>query len=148
VRYIPIPKVGNGSTIPEGNTYAIGVRHSISQWFGMLPLDVSASFFYNSMKAGDLLDYKGTLFGVEASKNFSLLVVYGGISMENSTLKSSYTYTDPLSSTDYPVTIELDGVNAFRATVGLGLNLGVFRIFADGNFGSVVQFSGGIAFGN
>lgn len=146
LRYIPIPKAGDA--IPEGKTYAVGVRHSISQWLAMLPLDVSASFFYNSMKAGDLLDFKGTQFGVEASKNFSVLVVYGGIAMENSTLKSSYTYTDPVSSTDYPVSIELDGENVFRATVGVGLNLGVFKIFADGNFGSVVQFSGGIAFGN
>jgi hypothetical protein len=148
VRYIPIPKVGNGSAIPEGNTWAVGVRHSISQWLAFLPLDVAASYFYNSMEAGDLLDFKGTQVGLEASKNFSVLVVYGGIAYETAKMKVSYTYTDPVTSANTPLTLDLEGANTVRATVGLGVELGIFKIFANANFGSVIQYSGGIALGN
>lgn len=146
VRYLPIPKAGDA--IPEGSTWAVGVRHSISQWLGVLPLDVCASYFYNSLEAGDLLDFKGSQFGLEASKNFSVLVVYGGLAYESSKLKVSYTYTDPVSSANTPVTLDLEGANTFRATVGAGVELGVLKIFANANFGSVITYSGGIALGN
>jgi hypothetical protein len=148
VRYIPIPKIGNDGTIPEGKAWALGVRHSISQWLNVLPLDVAASYFYNSMDAGDLLEFSGSQFGLEASKNFSVLVVYGGLAYENATMKVSYTYEDPFTSAKTPVTIELDGANTVRATLGLGVELGILKIFANANFGSVVQYAGGIAFGN
>jgi Family of unknown function (DUF6588) len=148
VRYIPIPKVGNQEAIPEGKTWAVGVRHSISQWFGILPLDVAASYFYNSMDAGDLLKFTGSQFGLEASKNFSVLVVYGGLAYENATMKVSYTYEDPYTLAKTPVTVELDGANTVRATLGLGVELGILKIFANANFGSVIQYSGGIALGN
>jgi Family of unknown function (DUF6588) len=146
VRYLPIPKAGN--SIPEGKTWAVGIRHSISQWLGVLPLDVCASYFYNTMEAGDLLDFKGSQFGLEASKNFSVLVVYGGLAYENSKLKVGYTYEDPVSGAKTPITLDLDGANAFRATVGAGVELGVLKIFANANFGSVINYSGGIALGN
>jgi hypothetical protein len=43
--------------------------------------------------------------------------------------------------------VSIDGANSFRFTLGAGLSLGVFHLFADANFGSVTQFSGGIGFG-
>lgn len=148
VRYIPIPKIGNEGTIPEGKSWALGVRHSISQWLSFLPLDVAASYFYNSLDAGDLLEFSGSQFGLEASKNFSVLVVYGGLAYESATMKVSYTYEDPYTSAITPVKIDLDAANAVRATVGLGVELGILKIFANANFGSIIQYSGGIALGN
>jgi hypothetical protein len=146
VRYIPIPKAGDN--IPEGKTWAVGVRHSVSQWLAFLPLDVTASYFYNTMEAGDLLEFTGTQFGLQASKNFSVLVVYGGIAYETAKMKLSYTYQDPYTAVSAPVTIDLEGANTMRATLGLGVELGILKIFADANFGSVIQYSGGIALGN
>ena len=45
------------------------------------------------------------------------------------------------------VDITLTGANNFRFTVGVGLSLGILKIFADANFGSVTNYSAGIGFG-
>jgi hypothetical protein len=65
------------------------------------------------------------------------------VQYEKSTL--TLTYKSTASGTD--VNIDLEGSNVIRATVGAGLNLGVFKIFADANFGALTSFAGGIGFG-
>jgi hypothetical protein len=147
VRYIPIPKIGNQEIIPEGKLLSLGVRHDVGQWFGILPLDLSVSYFYGTFKTGDLIDFKGHQIGAQAGKRFSVLGVYGGVAWEQSTMKISYTY-EPTTGAPTPVTLELEGENAFRVTAGVALHLGIFKIFADANFGSMIHYSGGIALGN
>jgi len=143
IRYVPLPSYQDA--FPKSTLLTFGVRHSVSQWLQMIPFDVSASLMFSSYKAGDLIDFKGTSFGAQASKDFSVLTVYGGLAYENTTLKLNYTYTG--SPTPENVSIELNGANTFRVTAGLGLNLGIFKVFADANFGKVTHFSGGIGFG-
>jgi hypothetical protein len=147
VRYIPIPKIGNQEIIPEGKLLSLGVRHNLSQWFGVLPLDLSVSYFYSTFKTGDLIDFKGNQIGVQAGKKFSVVGVYGGVAWEQSTMKVAYTY-EPTTGPPSPVSLELEGENAFRVTAGVALHLGIFTIFADANLGSMTNFSGGIALGN
>ncbi len=144
-RYVFIPKIGE-EVIPESNLWGIGARHSVSQYLPSLPLDLAVGIFYQSYSAGDLIDFTGICYGVQASKSFSILTVYGGLSAEQSTLKLHYVSTDPIIPG--VVDISLDGANTFRFTGGLSLSLGFAKIFADANFGSVTCFSGGIGFGN
>jgi len=150
VRFVLIPRLG-GESMPEGRLWGIGIHHSISQWIPALPLDVSALFTYGvttvdwSEGGGRLFDCTGTSYGLQASKTFSLLTVYGGIAAETSTMKIKYQYTE--SGTPTTITLDLEGANKFRATAGLCLSLGVFKIFADANFGTVTHFTGGIGFG-
>jgi hypothetical protein len=145
VRYVFIPKIGEDA-IPASKLWGVGVRHSISQYVPSVPVDLAVGFFYQSYTAGDLVDFKGYTYGVQASKSFSILTIYGGLSAENSTLKLHYTSTDPL--VPGTVDVSLDGANKVRFTGGLCLTLGFAKIFADANFGSVTCFSGGIGFGN
>jgi hypothetical protein len=81
---------------------------------------------------------------VEASKSLSILRVYGGLAWEKSSMELKYT---PVNAAIPAVDITLDGANNFRATIGLGLHIVFFSIFADANFGSVTNFSAGIGFG-
>jgi len=53
---------------PEGKLLSLGVRHNLSQWFGVLPLDLSVSYFYSTFKTGDLIDFKGNQIGVQAEE--------------------------------------------------------------------------------
>jgi len=150
VRFLTLPKFGSGS-IPEGTLWSVGARHSISQWIPSLPLDVAASFSYGNLSVdwseggGQLIDYSGYTFGVQASKKFSALIVYGGLALDNSTMGISYQSTDP--NLPGAISFDLKGANKFRATAGLCLSLGVFKLFADVNLGAVTHFSGGIGFG-
>jgi hypothetical protein len=145
VRYIGIP---NSLTdqFPDVTLFGVGVRHSISQYFPEVPLDIAAGVFYTSFKTGDLVDFKGYSFGVQGSKAFSVLTVYGGLAYESCTMKLQYTSTDP-NVPGQLVDVSLDGQNTFRATAGVAVSLAVFHIFADVNVGNVTNFSGGIGFG-
>ncbi len=145
IRFLAIPKIGSDQ-FPDMKLFGAGVRHSISQYLPIVPLDLAVSGFYTTFKTGDIIDVKGYSFGAQASKSFALVTVYGGLSYESTTMKVSYTSTDP----NFPgqlVDVSLDGANAFRLTGGASLSLGVFHIFADLNVGKVTHFSGGFGFG-
>lgn len=145
VRLMGLPKTGN-EFLPELHLLGLGLRHSISQYLPVLPLDVAAAGYYTSFTAGDMIDFKGYSIGVHASKDFAIATLYGGVSYERSTLSLRYNSTDP----NFPgqlVDLSFDGDNAFRFTAGAGLNLAFFHLFLDVNVGNVTHFSGGIGFG-
>lgn len=144
VRYMALPKIGDDK-VPTISLLGIGVRHSISQYLGDIPLDLAAGVYYSRFSAGDLITYNGLSIGAHASKTLSVLTLYGGVAFEKSSLNLKYTSTDPLVPAS--VDISLDGANKFRATAGLKIQLAFFKIFADANLGSVTNFSGGIGFG-
>lgn len=139
IRYVPIPEI---SKLPKITLFGIGVRHSISQYFDAFPVDLAAGFLYNSFTVGDIISVKGYGFTLQGSKELAILVLYGGVQFEKSTL--TLTYTSTVSGN---VNVELEGSNVVRGVVGAGLNLGFLKIFADANFGAITSFSGGIGFG-
>jgi hypothetical protein len=145
VRFITVPKIGD-EQFPEITLWGVGVRHNLSQYLPMVPLDLAVSGFYTAFKTGDIIDVKGYSLGVHASKDISVVTFYGGLAYESTTMKISYTSTDP----NFPgqlVDVSLDGANTFRVTGGANLSLSFFHIFADVNVGKVTHFSGGIGFG-
>jgi hypothetical protein len=145
VRFITVPKIGDDQ-FPEITLWGVGVRHNLSQYLPVVPLDLAVSGFYTAFRTGDIIDVKGYSIGVHASKDVSLVTFYGGLAYESTTMKISYTSTDP----NFPgqlVDVSLDGANTFRITGGANLSLGFFHIFADVNVGKVTHFSGGIGFG-
>jgi hypothetical protein len=144
LRFIAMPAIGDNK-FPVLTFWGAGVRHSISQYLPEAPLDIAASFFYTDFKLGDLIKAQGTSFGVQASKSIKILMLYGGLAWEKSTLDLSYKSTDPTASP--LVDVSLNGANKFRFTVGVGVSLGILKIFADANFGTVTNYSGGIGFG-
>jgi hypothetical protein len=143
VRYGYIPKLGDD--FESTTVWAIGARHNISQWFGTLPLDLSAGIYYSNVTTGDFISFKGLMIGAQASKDFDLLTLYGGLGYQSATLDLKYDSTIP--SAPGKVELTLDGGNSVAFTLGAGLNFGIFRIFADINFGAVTNLSGGIGFG-
>jgi hypothetical protein len=150
VRFLTLPKIGGGE-VPKVTLWGLGVKHSVSQWFPVIPFDVAVFFTYGvttvdmTEGGGRLFDYSGYSFGALASKRFSILTIYGGLTGESSSMTVKYESTVP----EAPGTIsfDLEGANTFRATAGLSLNLWVIRLFADANFGKVTHFSAGLGFG-
>ncbi len=141
VRFIATPSMKG---FPSASLWGIGVQHSISQYVPAIPLDVAAHIFYSKFTFGDLVNFSGLSIGAEASKSWSILRVYGGLAWEKSSMELKYT---PTNAAIPAVDITLNGANNFRATVGLGLHIVFFSIFADANFGSITNFSAGIGFG-
>jgi hypothetical protein len=141
VRFIATPSM---NAFPSATLWGIGLQHSISQYVPSIPLDVAAHVFYSKFSFGDLVNFSGTSIGVEASKSLSILRVYGGLAWEKSSMELKYA---PANATIPAVDITMNGANNFRATVGLGLHIIFFSVFADANFGSITNFSAGIGFG-
>jgi hypothetical protein len=141
IRGLPIPQI---SGAPKVTFFGLGVRHSISQYLVEFPVDIAAGVFWNTIKFGDLINMTSFSFGAQASKSFSVLELYGGLAYEKSSMDLSYVSTAPGAAN---VGLSLDGVNKFRATVGLGLNLAILHLYGDVNVGSITNFSAGLGFG-
>ena len=146
IRYLPVPtKSISKDAVPDATLFGGGVRHSISQYLPVAPLDLAVGVFYTRLSLGDILDLKTISAGAQASKSFSVLTLYGGLAWEKSTMSLEYTSSDPTAPP--AVSIDLDGANSFRGTVGVQLTLAVLRLFVDANVGSVTNFAGGIGLG-
>jgi hypothetical protein len=141
VRLVATPSMKG---FPSATLWGLGLQHSISQYVPAIPVDIAAHVFYTQFRFGDLVSFNGTSIGVEASKSLSILRVYGGLAWEKSSMELKYA---PANATSPAVDITMNGANNFRATIGLGLHIVFFSIFADANFGSVTNFSAGIGFG-
>lgn len=144
VRFIKVPEIGD-EKVPVITLWGLGARHSISQYIPNAPLDIAVGVYYNSFTVGDLMDFKGFATNIQASKSIKILILYGGVAYESSKLNLTFKSTDPTAPA--VVDIDLDGANNFRFTAGVGLSLGILKIFADANFGTVTNYSAGIGFG-
>ncbi len=142
VRYFPL-KSPAGKDLPDTKLFAFGIRHSISSYV-KVPVDIAIGYMYTRFQAEELIDYKGSLVALHASKSFSLFTLYGGISWENGTLDAKYEAANQPSGTK--VEIHLDAKNSTRFTIGGKLTLGFFSLAADANIASVTSFTGGIGF--
>jgi hypothetical protein len=123
-----------------------GVHHSISQYFPLFPVALSAGFFYQNISLGDdLLDFSTLYYGVQASKKFGVLMVYGGLGIDNTHADISYTFDNALETAT--LNYEIKGDNGVQITTGLGLNLLFARIYGDVTFGQRTIVSTGISLG-
>jgi hypothetical protein len=144
LRFAIIPEMNDGA-IPVTKLWGVGANHSLSQYIPNSPLDIAAGFFYDSFTMGDIINFKGMTANLHASKSIKILILYGGVAWEKSTMNLAYNSSD--TSVREEVNLDLTGSNTFRFTMGVGVSLGIVKIFADANFGSVTHYSGGIGFG-
>jgi hypothetical protein len=144
LRFAIIPSMNDGS-IPVTKLWGIGANHSLSQYIPGSPVDIAAGVYYDSFTMGDIINYKGIAANLHASKSIKILILYGGVAWESSKMNLKYNSSD--TSVREEVNLDLTGSNNFRFTMGVGVSLGIFKIFADANFGSVTHYSGGIGFG-
>jgi hypothetical protein len=144
LRFAIIPSMNDGS-IPVTKLWGTGANHSLSQYIPGSPVDIAAGVYYDSFTMGDIINYKGIAANLHASKSIKILILYGGVAWESSKMNLTYNSSD--TSVREEVNLDLTGSNKFRFTMGVGVSLGILKIFADANFGSVTHYSGGIGFG-
>lgn len=127
-----------------------GLRHSLSQYIPLFPINVAFGVFLQDIKLGDAVKITTSYFGVQASKRFLALEIYGGAGMETSTLKAEYNIGQniPGAAFNQPVSFSLDGKNSTRLNVGLTLHMLLLKIHADYNIASqqTVVIGAGIGF--
>ena len=148
VRYLPSIKVGDKNL----NFFGIGIRHSISQYIPLIPVDVAVQFLYNKLTVTDVISASTLAFNGEVSKTFGIFTAYGGLQYESSKFDLSYTIKgDPNSGfpelrQDKNVNASVNGKDNFRVIIGGSLKAGFLVINADYNITNQPVISGGLSF--
>lgn len=150
-RYLPQVELEQG--MGKFKYFGFGVQHNPAAWLSVpLPLDVSASFFTQSLKIGELFETNTVAFGLNASKQFGLNVInitpYAGFMIESSTMRVTYDYIvqAPSGDIEQKIDFEIDGENTTRFTIGLSIRLLIININADYNIGQYNSLSAGVNF--
>ena len=156
VRFIPSITAGDASI----NFFGFGLRHSISRYIPKIPVDIAVQILFNNFSienatTTNVQDYfkfssSNFAFNVHASKTFGVFILYGGLQYESSGFDIEYTYIDrngqnPLLD-GTRASLEIDGDNSFRTTLGGALKLGFFVLNADYSLASQSILTGGISF--
>ena len=148
-RYLPEYKISD----EIGNTkyFGWGIQHNPAVWFpGEFPIDISASFFSQDIRAGSIFEAKATAFGVNASKRlgwgFLNLTPYVGYMFEKSSMTFTYDYflDTPTGQIPQKIVFELEGENKTRLTLGLSIKVLIVNVNADYNIGTFNSFSAGV----
>ncbi len=139
-----IPGEG-GETLGKIELFGFGAQHSISQYIPLFPVDLSVGFFYQTFDVGDYLSTKALTYGLQISKSFSFLTVYGGAALESATMNVNYTYQ--AEDITQEIALELESEGKFRFTAGGYLKLGFVHLNGDVTIGKQNTFSLGLGFG-
>jgi hypothetical protein len=138
-RYIAL-EIGDAE-IGDINLFGAGLRHSVSQYFDQFPVALAAGVFYQRFKLGeDFIDATARHYGVQASKSFSVLTLYGGLGYDTASLKVEH---EPSATPNERIKLDLDAENGVRATLGLNLKLAIFNLNADYSIGAQSAFCAG-----
>ncbi|MBN2347842.1 MAG: hypothetical protein JXJ22_03340 [Bacteroidales bacterium] len=135
--------VGINEELGDVKLFSWGIRHSISQHFDLLPVDIAVGFYSQTFSIGDLVSAKASVINAQVSRNVMLFTFYGGLGYENSNLDIKYTNT----AEDTEISFKLKGNNKIRFTAGVTFNLGPVKINVDYNLSDQSVLCAGLGFG-
>ncbi len=136
----------NKAYIDELVVTGLGVRHNLDQYIPLLPIDIAAGVFWQSLTINeDLIMFNTMHFGVQASRQIGPLDFYGGIGYDQSTVDIKYTFVSDEQSIDYNLT--MNGKNGVQFTLGLGFDLFLVHLHGDLSFGNRTVYTAGAFLG-
>lgn len=155
-RYLPAIKLDEN--LGESKYFGFGIQHNIGQWIPVpMPVDVSAGFFTQNLKVGDILESKATEYGLYASRTFGPgalnVTPYAGFSLQSSKMTVNYTYEYALLNAQGfeekhsdKISFDLEGENTTKLTVGLAFKLGFLNLNVDYNVAKYSTVGAGVGF--
>ncbi len=148
LRYFPKVDIEDVSA----GLFGIGVKHSISQYIPLIPVDIAIQVLYNSFSLeSPEVDMSTTnlAFNAHVSRSLGLVTLYGGLQYETTEMDIDYSFTGTGFEgvvTGDQFSLSLEGENNIRVTLGAALRIAVLVINADVNFGSQTAIVAGINF--
>lgn len=123
-----------------------GARHSISQYFVGLPVDVAAMVFWQNIKFGtQLLDATALTFGVQGSKSFGIVEPYLGLAMDS--FKMDVKYDTNINGPTETLAVEFDNDTSAHLTLGSTLHFGFVHLNGELNVADQTGFTFGLGIG-
>ncbi len=155
MRFIPTVSAGDAGNF---NYMGFGLRYNLDQFLRKLPAHIAIHFMtqkmnFKSKNDNDIFNATGTAFGIEVSKRFLFLTLYGGVQVEKASFMLN-TITSSLSimggtPIDFSIPGQsFTGEDKSRATFGLRLLLAIVNLHADYSFAKtpVAAIGVGISF--
>lgn len=135
-----------GEDLGDLNLIGFGVRHSISQYIPLLPVNIAASAFRQHFELGDIINADATLLGIQASLGAGPLEIYSGVAYEKVDLDIAYEFG--VGTAQRRIEFELESENSSRITLGASFTLAIINLHADYNFGAqdVISLGAGLQF--
>lgn len=150
-----IPTIDAGD-IGKISFLGLGLKHSISQWIPLFPVDIAGQFYWQKLEVGSVLTSSHIAFNVHASKQFGFKMLnwtpYLGLGLESSSIDIEYTIkasdpTDIMHMFDgRKITFSLPGDNKTRLTVGSRFILALIAIDASYSIGQYNTACLGVGF--
>ena len=139
VRWLPDVDIGDYGKI---KFLGYGLQYNFNSLLPLLPVDVMAGYFTQSLDVGDIMETEASSMYVAVSKSLPLLTVYGGYAIEDSSVDVSYD-SDEFGE----VAFSMDGAQESRVTVGATLSF-LLKLNVEASFGDTADtYGAGLLFG-
>lgn len=148
------PKVEINQDLGEISFWGAGLKHSISQYIPLVPIDLAVQGVYQQMQVGDIIKISSMAFNAQISKKLLMWTLYGGLGYEKSSMNVKYDGTvyqvdnDILQEIPEKFEFDIDGENEFRMTAGIRYSIAILKFYADYTLSkySVLNFGLGLSF--
>ena len=150
LRYLPETNISSYGSV---SLFGLSVRHSLSQYIPLSPVNVAVQGTWQSLALSgteeswnpdEIVDASGWALNAQASKDIPVLPVtfYGGVQYEQFGVDVNYTFaTNGETST---IAFDQDAANSVRALAGVSVTLAVIQLNVDYALGSANAVSAGV----
>ncbi len=146
------PKYEISKDIGDVGFWGVGLKHSVSQYIPLVPIDIAVQGVYQTLYVGDIIELSNLAFNAEISKRLLMWTLYGGLGFEQTKLKAEYETeimvydedSNAFVSEPLNIDFEIDGDNNFRTTFGIRYSLLLLKLYADYTMSKYSVFNAGI----
>jgi len=154
LRYLPETSISDYGSV---SMFGLSVRHSLSQYIPLSPVDlavqgtwqsISLSGSEDSINSGEVVDASGWALNAQVSKSLPVapITFYGGVQYEQLGVDVDYTFTTTINGQEETSTVqfEQDAANNVRALAGVSITLAIVQLNVDYALSSTNTVSAGV----
>ncbi len=145
------PKVEINKDIGDIGFWGIGLKHSVSQYIPLIPIDIAVQAAYQNLYVGDILTFSNFNANLEVSKKLLMWTLYTGVGYDKTNVTAEYEYTyqtvdetNQIVPVEQEIKFDVDGENEIRATAGIRYSLLLLKLYADYTISKYSVFNAGI----
>lgn len=126
-RYVAFDLEGNA--LGELRLLGFGLMHSISQYLGASPVDVSVGAFFQELRVGDIVRIQAEHVRIMGSRSFHSIQPYLGLGIDFFKMRAEYVFES--GEDDEWVRVDLGPHAHGHLSVGIALGLPVLKIHVE-----------------
>jgi len=151
------PKVEINKDVGDFGFWGVGIKHSVSQYIPLIPIDIAVHADYQNLYVGEILTFSNFNANLEVSKKLLMWTFYTGVGYDKTNVSAEYTYeyTTLVEDENIPglyepetseqnIKFDVDGENEMRMTAGFRFSVLLLKLYADYTISKYPVFNAGI----